>query len=153
MPSRSKGAATTSVRSFSRTAPVLKRNKERKVDPRVTLIRYHMWHPLMPRPLRFGRERALRHWTIDRAWRVFQTNLRKKQQVELQRQYQSIQMTMEVLRNLDDGMTSYGKEGSRLYRLALEKRGVFGHGSIPIEYARLQTDTPGPVPWDHNWKR
>lgn len=146
-------AATVSARSFSTTPTMQKKGKEQKADPRITLIRYHMQHPLMPRPLRLSRGRSLRHWTIDRAWRVWETKKRKQAELELQRQYQSMQFTMEVLRNLDDGPTSYGKEGSRLFRTALEKKGIYGLGAIPIEYSRLQTDTPGTIPWDHDWKR
>jgi len=35
----------------------------------------------------------------------------------------------------------------------LEKKGIFGQGGVPIEYARLQTDTPGREAWDHSWTR
>lgn len=82
----------------------------------------------------------------------------------------------EVLRTMDDGegkMTGEGEgigeggkqfggsvgkgEGERkkgrLYRIAMEKKGVFGKGGVPIEYARLQTDTPGEKVWDHEWTR
>ena len=37
-------------------------------DQRISLIRYHLQHPKTPRPLRLSRLRALRHWTIHRAW-------------------------------------------------------------------------------------
>ena len=47
-----------------------------------------------------------------------------------------------------------GKGAGRLYRIAMEKKGLFGHeGGVPIEYARLQTETPGKVAWDHGWTR
>lgn len=42
-------------------------------------------------------------------------------------------------------------EVGRLYRLAMEKKGVFQ--GVPIEYARIQTDTPPKAGWDHAWKR
>ena len=45
------------------------------------------------------------------------------------------------------------KDAGRLYRIAMEKKGIFKHGGVPIEYARLQTDTPGRVPWNHDWTR
>lgn len=49
-----------------------------------------------------------------------------------------------------------GKEtSSRLYRIALEKKGIFRPGGVPIEYARMQVDTPGRPGevWDHEWVR
>ncbi|CCU74549.1 unnamed protein product [Blumeria hordei] len=144
---------STCTRSFTTSSSLLKKGNQPKTDSRITLIRYHMQHPLMPRPLRLSRGRALRHWTIARAWKVWDSKRQNRAKLELQRQYQSIQDTMEVLRNLDDGSSKVGKEGSRLYRIALEKKGIYSNGSIPIEYSRLQTDTPATSPWDHDWKR
>lgn len=141
------------TRNFSTSSSLSKKSNQPKTDMRVTLIRYHMQHPLMPRPLRLSRSRALRHWTIARAWKVWDSKRRNQAKMELRRQYQCIQDSMEVLRNFDDGSSKDGKEGSRLYRIATEKRGIYSNGSIPIEYARLQTDTPATVPWDHDWKR
>lgn len=112
-----------------------------------------MQHPLMPRPLRLSRGRALRHWTIARAWSLWEKKKKMQANLELQRLYQNMQLAMEVLRNLDDGTTSSGTTGSRLFRIALEKKGIYNVGAIPIEYARQQTETPSLVPWDHNWKR
>lgn len=43
------------------------------------------------------------------------------------------------------------QEVGRLYRIAMEKQGVFQ--GVPIEYARIQTDTPAKSGWDHEWKR
>ena len=40
-----------------------------------------------------------------------------------------------------------------LYRVAMEKKGVYGNNGVPIEYARALTDTPARTPWDHDWKR
>lgn len=57
---------------------------------------------------------------------------------------------MEDLRLLD---AAGQKEAGRLYRVALEKKGIFGKDGIPIEYARAQTDTPAREPWNHSWKR
>jgi large subunit ribosomal protein L40 len=56
-----------------------------KTDSRITLIRYHMQHPKTPRPLRFSRMRALRHWTIHRAWMLFRRNRMAEEELELQR--------------------------------------------------------------------
>ena len=52
---------------------------------RLTLIRYHMQHPKTPRPLRFSRMRALRHWTIHRAWMLFRRQKMEQEELELQR--------------------------------------------------------------------
>ena len=43
------------------------------------------------------------------------------------------------------------KEVGRLYRIAMDKKGIFQQ--VPIEYARIQTDTPPKSGWDHEWKR
>ncbi|ESZ96461.1 RING finger domain protein [Sclerotinia borealis F-4128] len=57
---------------------------------------------------------------------------------------------MEELRLLDG---AGHKDAGRLYRVAMEKRGIFGIDGVPIEYARAQTDTPAKEPWNHEWKR
>lgn len=44
------------------------KQKKTNADQRIALIRYHLQHPKTPRPLRLSRMRALRHWTIHRAW-------------------------------------------------------------------------------------
>ncbi|PMD63512.1 uncharacterized protein K444DRAFT_641329 [Hyaloscypha bicolor E] len=131
-----------------------KSDKKKSVDPRITLIRYHLQHTATPRPLKFSRTRALRHWTIHRAWMLARRKKLEAEELELQRMYQSMHNTMEVLRTMDekDGL-GRGKEAGRLYRVALEKKGIFGQGGVPIEYARLQTDTPGREAWDHSWTR
>jgi large subunit ribosomal protein L40 len=46
---------------------------------------------------------------------------------------------------------SKGKEVGRLYRSAMIKRGVWG--SVPVEYARVQTDFPGREGWNYGWTR
>lgn len=40
-----------------------------------------------------------------------------------------------------------------LYRVAMEKQGVWNGDAIPIEYARMQTETPAVEAWNHEWKR
>jgi len=42
-------------------------------------------------------------------------------------------------------------EVGRLYRIAMEKRGIWA--GVPIEYARAVTDTPPRLGWDHAWRR
>ena len=69
----------------------------------------------------------------------------------------------EALRQTDDrGLTAQdrerlgeppaeGKETGRLFRIAMLKNGIWG--GVPIEYARLQTETPGREGWNHGWTR
>ncbi|TKA28409.1 hypothetical protein B0A50_03876 [Salinomyces thailandicus] len=134
-----------------------------KRDMRITLIRYHLQHPLTPRPLRFSRDRALRHWTIHRAHRLHQTRLQADRQATLERQYNSMAAACEALRLVDEhGLTEtertrlgceregHGKRG-RLYRIAMRKDGVWE--GVPIEYSRIQTDSPGREGWNHGWTR
>ncbi|KAK2031700.1 hypothetical protein LX32DRAFT_636937 [Colletotrichum zoysiae] len=45
------------------------------------------------------------------------------------------------------------REEGWLYRVAQEKKGVYGPGAVPIEYARHQSETPARQAWDHEWKR
>ncbi|KAH8808122.1 hypothetical protein F5884DRAFT_791118 [Xylogone sp. PMI_703] len=141
------------LKSFSTSPSLLagggKKGKPKR-DNRVTLIRYHLQHPQTPRPLRLSRLRALRHWTIHRAWLLTRRKTMEKEQTELQRMYQSMSDACEELRLLDPPGT---KDAGRLYRIAMEKKGIFGHGGVPIEYARHQTETPGKVAWNHAWTR
>jgi large subunit ribosomal protein L40 len=78
---------SSSTRTFS-SSPSLyarKSDKKKQGDPRVTLIRYHMQHPETPRPLRLSRMRALRHWTIHRAWMLARRKKLEGEEVELHR--------------------------------------------------------------------
>ncbi|KAL8998736.1 MAG: hypothetical protein Q9169_002291 [Polycauliona sp. 2 TL-2023] len=143
--------------SFSTSAPFLARKDLRnKVDKRITLIRYHLNHPATPRPLRFSRLRALRHWTIHRAAQLHLHTQRRIEQLELERQYNAMRAACEELRvGLDDG--------GRLYRQATTRKGLFGgkkmegelvgNGGVPIEYAKAQVDGPPRGGWDHAWTR
>jgi len=80
--------ATSTLRGFSTTptpqAPPAK-NQRIKTDPRITLIRYHLQHPATPRPLRLSRMRALRHWTIHRAWMLVRRKRLEAEEKELLR--------------------------------------------------------------------
>ncbi|KAI6797726.1 hypothetical protein KC363_g298 [Hortaea werneckii] len=137
-----------------------------KRDMRITLIRYHLQHPLTPRPLRFSRNRSLRHWTIHRAWRLYQARLQSARQLELERQYNSMASACEALRLIDnhgltteergrlgaDGETTTGaKEMGRLFRIAMRKDDVWD--GVPIEYARIQTETPPRDGFNEAWTR
>ncbi|KXT11641.1 hypothetical protein AC579_56 [Pseudocercospora musae] len=150
---------------FSSTESREKRKGNVKRDPRITQIRYHLQHPLTPRPLRFSRNRYLRHWTIHRAWMRYQDKLRNDRQLELERQYNAMSAACEELRLIDhEGMTAEDRvrlgqsqkandagETGRLYRIAMRKNGIWN--GVPIEYARIQTETPARDGWNHAWTR
>ncbi|KAK4495599.1 hypothetical protein PRZ48_012867 [Zasmidium cellare] len=149
--------------NFSTTEQRQARDKNRgpKKDPRITQIRYHLYHPLTPRPLRFSRNRALRHWTIHRAWQRYLDEQRKQTERTLERQYNAMSAACEALRLVDahgltaDERTKIGesntKEEGRLYRIAMLKTGVWD--KVPIEYGRIQTETPPRKGWNHEWTR
>lgn len=168
------------LRPFSSTpANLKKKSGPQKRDARITAIRYFLHHPLTPRPLRLSRTRYLRHWTIHRAWQRYQDKLKRERQLELERQYNSMAEACEQLRLIDgEGMTheeriKYGQkpltqakeEGGkgpseedvfrsregRLYRLAMKKDDIWD--GVPIEYARIQTETPAREGWNHGWTR
>jgi large subunit ribosomal protein L40 len=44
-----------------------------------------------------------------------------------------------------------GKEMGRLYRIAMLKNGIWD--GVPVEYARIQTDSPPRDGWNHAWTR
>ncbi|KAI9830388.1 MAG: hypothetical protein M1826_004811 [Phylliscum demangeonii] len=115
-----------------------------------SLIRYHLNHRLTPRPLRLSRLRALRHWTIHRAWMVFQRGRRRAQERELERAYNSMRDACEALRVLPVGDGSYGSQGL-LFRRAMHKEGVYD--GWPIEATRSQTEWPPTQGWNAQWRR
>ncbi|KAJ5493119.1 hypothetical protein N7539_001865 [Penicillium diatomitis] len=142
------GPVLSAVQSapFSSTRTLEARKKAGpNVDKRITLIRYFLYHPLTPRPLRFSRNRFLRHWTIHRAWQLLQAKQRRAHELELERQYQSMQAACEELR------TGAG-DGGRLFRKSMIKKGIFTD-LFPIEYGRMQTEYPSAEGWNHDWKR
>lgn len=64
-------------------------------------------------------------------------------------QYQSMTRACEELRKTaGPGNHALGY----LFRVAMEKKGTWRHEAIPIEYARLQTETPAREAWNHDWK-
>ncbi|KAJ5577217.1 Ribosomal protein L28/L40 mitochondrial [Penicillium sp. DV-2018c] len=139
-------AALQSTSSFSTTSAMAARKRTGPtVDKRITLIRYFLHHPLTPRPLRFSRNRYLRHWTIHRAWQLFKAQQRRKHELEMMRQWQSMHDACEELR------TGAG-DGGKLFRVSMNKKGVFTD-LFPIEYARMQTETPPAEGWNYGWKR
>jgi large subunit ribosomal protein L40 len=103
-----------------------------------------------PAPLRMGRNRFLRHWTIHRAWLLYRRKENERRTRELMRQWQSMAAACEELRTT----SGPGEKGEGyLYRVAMEKVGVYGLQGIPIEYARPLTETPARIAWNHGWKR
>lgn len=103
----------------------------------------------LPPPLRMARNRHLRHWTIHRGWLMFRRKQREERELTLMKQQQSMSAACEALR-LTAGPGS--RPEGYLYRVAMEKKGVYGLNGVPIEYARAQTDSPARTPWNHDWK-
>ncbi|KAI0376267.1 hypothetical protein F5Y04DRAFT_286083 [Hypomontagnella monticulosa] len=126
-----------------------KKGKAEAPDPRVVNLKSSMPRAV-PAPLRFARNRALRHWTIHRAWLLYQRKEREREGHELERMYQSMHNACEELRKTS-GPGS--RDEGYLYRVAMEKKGMYGHNAVPIEYARPQTETPAREPWNHEWTR
>lgn len=120
-------------------------------DPKIKMLDKAMYKlKFVPPPLRMGRNRYLRHWTIHRAWLLFRRQQREARERELMQQYQSMQNACEALRQArGPGLRAEGY----LYRVAMEKKGVYRHGGVPIEYARPQTETPAREAWNHGWTR
>lgn len=50
----------------------------------------------------------------------------------------------------DGEAAARGKEVGRLYRAAM-KKDIWG--GVPIEYARIQVESPGTEGWNHGWTR
>ncbi|KAK3679487.1 hypothetical protein LTR78_001048 [Recurvomyces mirabilis] len=88
--------------------------------------------------------------------------------IKLERQYNSMASACEALRLLDShGLTAgereklgggmeaegggEGRDVGRLYRIAMKKDEVWK--GAPIEYARIQTETPGREGWNSGWTR
>ncbi|KAL2120292.1 hypothetical protein VTJ04DRAFT_4318 [Mycothermus thermophilus] len=129
-----------------------KKGAKAERDPKIVNMLKHMAilsPKRIPPPLRMGRNRYLRHWTIHRAWLLFRRQQRQERETNLYRQWQSIQRAMEELRVTAGPGT---REEGYLYRAALDKTGVYTLDSIPIEYTRPQTETPARVAWNHDWK-
>ncbi|KAJ4403504.1 hypothetical protein N0V85_005088 [Neurospora sp. IMI 360204] len=126
----------------------------KQVDPRIINILRHfavLSPKRIPPPLRFGRNRYLRHWAIHRAWLLWRRQQREQRERILMQQHQSISNACEELRNTEGPGT---RETGYLYRVAMLKTGVYGLKSIPIEYAsRALVETPGRQAWNHEWKR
>lgn len=97
-----------------------------------------------------ARLRYLRHWTIHRAWQLFRRKQHEAIGKERSRMHAGMYNACEELRKTV-GPGSRGE--GYLYRVAMEKKGVYGLEGVPIEYARFQTDSPAKEAWNHEWKR
>lgn len=144
------------MRAFSTSPTLQKRKKKKGKDTpgyefrhRVAKLRGNL-HGYAPPPLRMARNRWLRHWTIHRAWQLHQRRAREALERERMRMHQGMHNACEELR-VTEGPGLKGE--GYLYRVAMEKKGMYGLNAVPIEYARLQTETPARVAWDHDWKR
>lgn len=105
----------------------------------IGIMHYAMGHPLTPRPLKFGALRALRHWTIQRAWNLFKHKQRRDREAELERMYNKVRDACEELKNIGDG--------GRLFRIATSKAGI----EAWPKGVRIPTDGPGRVAWNEEW--
>ena len=82
--------------------------------------------------------------------RIMRDGAERRMLMRNDRLYQSTHAACEELRTMDSPSM---KDAGRLYRLAMEKKEIYGHEGVPIEYARAQTDTPARVGWNHEWTR
>jgi large subunit ribosomal protein L40 len=83
--------------------------------------------------------------------------------LDLERQYNSMANACEALRLIDThGLTAEerlklgegeaeGSQMGKLFRIAMQKKGIWD--GVPIEYARIQTETPPKDGWNHAWTR
>ncbi|KAF0330672.1 hypothetical protein GQ607_002076 [Colletotrichum asianum] len=145
---------TTAVRAFTTTpAPARRGASVSAATPeyakKILNLKQHLFARAPP-PLRMARNRHLRHWTIHRAWLLLQRQQREARERELYRMHQGMYNAAEELRHTAGPGT---RDEGWLYRISQEKKGVYGAGAVPIEYARYQTETPARVAWNHDWKR
>lgn len=136
--------------SKTTTVPKRLRNSGKSENyHRIAILKQNLFSPAPP-PLRMARQRWLRHWTIHRAWMMFRRNQNDAIARERQRMHSAMYNACEELRKTKG---PGGKDEGYLYRVAMEKKGVWALDTVPIEYARFQTDSPAHKPWDHDWKR
>ncbi|PNY27560.1 Uncharacterized protein TCAP_02516 [Tolypocladium capitatum] len=135
----------------AKTTPARKSRQAPKSDNfhRIKILRQNMFSPAPP-PLRMARLRHLRHWTIHRAWQLFRRQQHEAIAKDRHRMHAGMFNACEELRKT----VGPGERGEGyLYRVAMEKKGIYGLDGVPIEYARFQTDTPAKEAWNHDWKR
>ncbi|KOS22341.1 hypothetical protein ESCO_002021 [Escovopsis weberi] len=150
---KSSPAKSSSSKSSSAAAAAKPRRKHTAPRSenflRIRTLKRNMFSPAPP-PLRMARLRHLRHWTIHRAWMLFRRRQLEAIEKERSRMHFGMYNACEELRaTAGPG----GRGEGYLYRVAMEKKGVYGLNGVPIEYARYQTENPGKEPWNHDWKR
>lgn len=122
-----------------------------KLDPKIAaLMKFLYAASQAPAPLRMARQRHLRHWAVHRAWQLHQRRADQARETEMMRLQQSMASACEALRALEGPGT---RPAGWLFRRAMLKEGVWARDAVPIEYARPLVETPGPRPWNHEWKR
>ncbi|KAK2067637.1 hypothetical protein P8C59_001359 [Phyllachora maydis] len=147
------GPSAGGGRRGSSSSSSSKGGREAPRDPKIVNMLRHMARlspRLVPAPLRMARNRHLRHWTIHRAWLLLRRQRRDARETALARQHNSMRKACEALRTTAGPGT---RAEGYLFRVAMQKHGVYGLGGVPIEYARPQTETPAREPWNHGWKR
>ncbi|KAI9899401.1 hypothetical protein N3K66_005862 [Trichothecium roseum] len=143
-----KGGAASKFKNASK--PRAKKQQGRsEAYARVKLLKQNLYSPAPP-PLRMGRLRWLRHWTVHRAWLLLRRQRRDAAGRERMRLHAGMYNACEELRRTDGPA---GRGEGYLYRVAMEKKGVWGTDAVPIEYARFQTEYAGANAWNHEWKR
>lgn len=91
----------------------------------------------LPKVLKLSREDLIRHQTIQRAWYAFQTIEVSHRQLQLKRQYKSINEAMDKLSNLDNKL--------------FERANVDEIGNLfPIDM-RFPTDFPARKVWQDEY--
>jgi large subunit ribosomal protein L40 len=149
-PRKASGPSKAPIKPFKNT-PVRRSRQPGRSDSyrRVAILKQNMFSPAPP-PLRMARQRHLRHWTIHRAWLLFRRQQDAAVHEERSRMASGMFNACEALRKT----VGPGHRGEGyLYRVAMEKKGVWGMNAVPIEYARFQTENPAKQAWDHGWKR
>ncbi|UNI19277.1 hypothetical protein JDV02_005471 [Purpureocillium takamizusanense] len=147
----SKGSSSSGAKSSSAGRPTRKNRGPTRSEnhSRIKTLRQNMFSPAPP-PLRMARLRYLRHWTIHRAWQLFRRQQHEALDRERHRMHAGMFNACEELRRT---VGPEGRDEGYLFRVAMEKKGVYGIDGVPIEYARFQTDTPAKEAWNHDWKR
>ena len=131
------------------TAKRLRNTQRSEAYYRIAILKQNLFSPAPP-PLRMARLRHLRHWTIHRAWMLLRRQQKEAIDAERGRMHAGMYNACEELRKT---VGPAGRGEGYLYRVAMEKKGVWHMGSVPIEYGRFQTESPAKEAWDHGWKR
>ncbi|CAE6420482.1 unnamed protein product [Rhizoctonia solani] len=104
------------------------------------------------------------HETIERAWKLYQRQVRERREAELRRKYESMRKAVEVLKELDPvsyaeatrGVDSRRLSEAERERMKEMKRGARKKAESRVEglfprEMRMPTDTPSRNGWNHGW--